>query len=115
MILKDGIRHHLYLMNMNAKTIPRIKINLERVKYPMNNVLHCFQMGAIFGGLSIPPTFLLIIIISCLILLNPNTVKSGFTVNMSKVISSPIIPPDLIKPKLSQLASYPRIHYTWKQ
>jgi len=102
-ILKDEIRHHLYLMNMNAKTIPRIKINLERVKYPMNNVLHCFQMGAIFGGLSIPPTFLLIIIISCLILLNPNTVKSGFTVNMSKVISSPIIPPDLIKPKLSQL------------
>ena len=103
MILKDGIRHHLYLMSINAKTTPRIKINLERVKYPMNNVLHCFQMGAIFGGLSIPPTFLLIIIISCLILLNPNTVKSGFTVNMSKVISSPIIPPDLIKPKLSQL------------
>ncbi|HYV52625.1 MAG TPA: hypothetical protein VE971_04955, partial [Candidatus Eisenbacteria bacterium] len=59
-------------------------------------------MGAIFGGLSIPPTFLLIIIISCLILLNPNTLKSEFAVNMFKVVSSPIIP-DLIKPKLSQL------------
>jgi hypothetical protein len=75
----------------------------------MNNVLHCFQMGAIFRGLSIPPTFLLFIILSCLILLIPNTVKSGFGTfvlgndNISKVVSSPITPFDLFKPKLSQL------------
>lgn len=66
---------------------------------------------AIFGGLSVPPTFLLLIILSCLILLIPNTVKSGFAtfvpgnVNMSKVVSSPITPHDL-KPKLSQLTYY---------
>jgi hypothetical protein len=66
-------------------------------------------MGAIFGGLSIPPTFLLFIILSCIILLIPNTVKSGFAtfvlanINMSKPVSSPITPFDLFKPKLSQI------------
>jgi copper transport protein len=63
-------------------------------------------MGAIFGGLSILPMFLLVSILSCLILLIPNTVKSGYVignVKMSKVVSSPITPPDLFKPKLSQL------------
>ncbi len=75
----------------------------------MNNVLHCFQMGAIFRSLPIPPTFLLLIILSGLIPLIPNPVKSGFATfvlgnaNMSKVVSSPITPFDLFKAKLSQL------------
>jgi hypothetical protein len=69
-------------------------------------------MGAIFSGLSLPPTimFLLFIILPCLILLIPNTVKSGFATfvlgnaDMPKVVSSPITSFDLlIKPKLSQL------------
>lgn len=67
-------------------------------------------MEPIFSGL--PPTimFLLFIILPCLILLIPNTVKSGFAtfvlgnVDMPKVVSSPITSFDLlIKPKLSQL------------
>jgi hypothetical protein len=69
-------------------------------------------MRSIFSNLSLPPTimFPLFIILPCLILLIPNTVKSGFatfvlgSVDMPKVVSSPITSFDLlIKPKLSQL------------
>jgi copper transport protein len=68
-------------------------------------------MRTIFSNLSLPPSvmFLLFIILPCLILLIPNTVKSGFAtfvlgnIGIPKVVSSPVISFDLLKPKLSQL------------
>ena len=68
-------------------------------------------MRTIFDNLSVPPTiiFLLFIILPCLILLIPNTVKSGFAsfvlgnVDMYKVVSSHTSSDLPTKPKLSQL------------
>lgn len=68
-------------------------------------------MWVIFSGLSLPPAmFLLIIILSCVILVIPNTLKSGFATfvpgvaDMPKAVSSPATSFDLLtKPKLTQL------------
>jgi copper transport protein len=90
----------------------RTVLALERVKYPTNIILHCFQMRAIISGLSLPHVimFLLFIILSCLIVLIPNTAKFAFAtfvlgnVDMPKAVSSPATSFDLLtKPKLTQL------------